>query len=94
MKLPGWTTGLWCGDVWKTICYLRCHRTDLRIFVLNVDMGLGKVMRRKAESYLNLSDKKLDEMTFKDLAMDKITLLNLKDESYFLNFWIIFDLRR
>ena len=41
MKVNGWT-GQWCGDVWKTVVYLKekySHNLDVR--VLNADFGLG-----------------------------------------------------
>ncbi len=85
LGLPGWT-GEWCGDVWKTICYLRSHRTDLRVFVLDCDYGLGIVTKGEADSCLNLSQMELNEMTYEDLVSDRRNLLNLKDESYLFEF--------
>lgn len=41
MNINGWT-GQWCGDVWKTVVYLKekyNHYLDVR--VLNADFGLG-----------------------------------------------------
>jgi Methyltransferase domain len=84
-SLPGWT-GEWCGDVWKTICHLRSHRTDLRVFVLDCDFGLGIVTRGEPDSRVNLSQKELSEMTYEDLAGDRENLLNLKDVSYLPEF--------
>jgi len=49
-KLPGWT-GVWCGDVWKTICNLRAFRDDLNVFVLDCDLGVGVITRGKPEHY-------------------------------------------
>jgi len=85
LELPGWT-GEWSGDVWKTICYLRSHRTDLRVFVLDCDYGLGIVTKGEADSCLNLSQSELNEMTYEDLVSDRRNLLNLKDESYLFEF--------
>jgi len=85
LELRGWT-GEWCGDVWRTICYLRSHRTDLRVFVLDCDYGLGIVTEGEADSCLNLSQEELKEMTYEDLVADRRNLLNLKDESYLLQF--------
>ncbi len=40
-NIPGWT-GAWCGDVWKTIAYLKKeHSENLDIIVLDTDLGLG-----------------------------------------------------
>lgn len=82
---PGWNSG-WCGDVWKTICYLRSQRKDLNVFVLDFDYGMGIVTRGKADSYLNLTQEELDKMTYDDLAKDRRNLLNLKDVSYLSEF--------
>jgi len=44
-NVEGWT-GAWCGDVWKTIVYLKqSFPDDLEISVLNTDMGLGIVRK-------------------------------------------------
>lgn len=85
LKISGWT-GEWCGDVWKTICYLRSQRKDLRVFVLDCDYGLGIVTRGEADSCLDLSEEELDKMTYEDLAGNRKKLLNLKDEAYFEKF--------
>jgi hypothetical protein len=85
LELPGWT-GEWCGDVWRTICYLRSHRADLRVFVLDCDYGLGIVTEGEADSCLDLSQEKLKEMTYESLVSDRRNLLNLKDESYLFQF--------
>jgi len=85
LELPGWN-GEWCGDVWKTICYLRSHRRDLKVFVLDCDYGLGIVTKGESDSCLNLSQKELNELTYENLVSDKINLLNLKDESYLFEF--------
>jgi hypothetical protein len=60
LSLPGWT-GEWCGDVWKTICYLRSHRNDLKIFVLDCDYGLGIVMRGEPDNDLDITEDELDK---------------------------------
>lgn len=80
LELPGWT-GQWCGNVWKTTCYLRSRRTDLRVFVLDSGHGLGIVTKGEPDSCLNLSQEDLNEMTYEDLVSDRRNLLNLKDES-------------
>jgi len=85
LNIPGWTPE-WCGDVWKTICYLRSQRNDLRVFVLDCDYGLGIVTRGKPDNRLNLSEEELNKMTVEDLLRDKTNLLNLKGESYLPEF--------
>jgi len=35
----------WNGDCWKVIPLLRAHRADLRVYTLDMDEGLGIIMR-------------------------------------------------
>jgi hypothetical protein len=85
LNVPGWD-GIWCGDVWKTICHLRIHHKDLRVFVLDCDFGLGVVMKGKSDLDLNLSQAELDKMTYDDVVNGKENFLNLKDENYLFEF--------
>jgi len=85
LKLPGWT-GEWCGDVWKTICYLRSQRQDLKVFVLDCDYGLGIITRGDPDSYLCLDLDTINQMTYDDLSARRKELLNLKDENYLFDF--------
>ena len=41
-KLPGCTES-WCGDVWKTVVFIRWQCSGLREFFLNTDCGMGIV---------------------------------------------------
>ena len=41
----------WTGDVWKSIFKLRCSRSDLSIFVVDVDFGCGVIRKGKQELY-------------------------------------------
>jgi hypothetical protein len=84
-KLPGWT-GDWCGDVWKTVCDLRSNRMDLKIFVLNCDLGLGIIMKGESRRCLRLTLEELNAMTFADFAARRENLLDLKSESYLADF--------
>ena len=81
MNLPGWT-GEWCGDVWKTIVYLRSQRPDLRVCVLNTDYGVGIVTRGEPENTLACSKEEIARMTYKDLDDARAKLLNIKDSKY------------
>ncbi len=84
-NMPGWT-GRWFGDVWKSVCFLRSQQSDLNVFVLDCDCGLGIVTRGAPENHLALSLDNLREMTYADLARDRERLLNLKSETYFSEF--------
>lgn len=72
MNIPGWA-GTWCGDVWKTVVYLkRKYSEALEIKVLNSDMGLG-IIQVKHSSTL---DRDLDPIVFNSVnAMDYRDLL-------------------
>jgi hypothetical protein len=76
----------WCGDVWKTICFLRSTRSDLRVFVLDTDYGLGIITRMKADECLGLSPEQIDAMTYDDLEKNRVELLGLKHKEYFFDF--------
>lgn len=84
-NLSSWTNE-WCGDVWKTICFLRSTRKDLRVFVLDTDYGLGIITRGDAEESLALSAAQVDAMTYDDLDRNREALLGLKNRDYFLEF--------
>ena len=77
LGIEGWTPN-WCGDVWKTICFLRSQRLDLKVFTLDFDFGIGIVMRGKPESMLDISENQLNLMTYEDLIKNKNSLLNIK----------------
>lgn len=85
LNLPGWTNE-WCGDVWKTICYLRSNRNDLKIFVLDSDYGLGIITKEEANATLDLSNSEIENMTYNEFYKNKNHLLNLTDESFFSEF--------
>ncbi|HEY7217090.1 MAG TPA: class I SAM-dependent methyltransferase [Candidatus Binatia bacterium] len=82
LKLPGWT-GEWCGDVWKAVCYLRSHRKDLSVFVLDCDYGLGFFRRGIPEVSFELDDATLLNLTYDDLVKNRKLFLNLKEAEYF-----------
>ena len=79
-------SGVWNGDVWKTIVYLRSYRYDINVFVMNCEHGLGIITNGKPEDMLNLSADEIDKMTFHDLDNDRERILNLKSPEYFLEF--------
>jgi hypothetical protein len=81
LRLPGWS-GVWCGEVWKTIVYLRVLRSDLRIFVLDCDLGIGIITKGVPESVSRLKLQDISAMTFTDLAGNRTDLINLKRVDY------------
>lgn len=78
---PGWT-GDWCGDVWKTIAYLRSTETNLNIFVLDCDMGVGILTQGTPETMLGFTKEDIDVCTYKDLDNRRQEILNLKNPEY------------
>lgn len=70
--------GVWSGDVWKAIVYLRSTRDDLRVAVLKCDMGVGVVRKGSPESRLPYSTEQIEALSYADLAADRERLLNLK----------------
>lgn len=85
LNLPGWT-GEWCGDVWKTICYLRSFEKDLNIFVLDCNYGMGIITRGKPEALLNFTEEDVNKLDYHDLANRRNELLNLKDQDFLIRF--------
>ena len=87
--VEGWT-GQWCGDVWKTIIYLReQYEGLLDVFVLNTDMGLG-VVKVKDKNVLDLKVdwelfRKVDAMNYEEMKSNPekiIGLRNVEDFAY------------
>lgn len=76
-NLPGWT-GDWCGDVWKTIVYLRSLDNNLRIFVLDCDMGVGIITRGSPDAMLDFTKEQIDSLSYRHLENRREELLNLK----------------
>ena len=87
MNIPDWE-GSWCGDVWKTIFYLRKHYMDLlNVQVLNTDLGLGLISPRGFNN-LDIDIKtdwfnKVDSLTYDELCSDPKNLIGLVDIDYF-----------
>ncbi len=78
--------GIWSGDVWKSIVYLRSLRRDLRVAVLRCDMGVGVVRKGIPESPLTYTPAQIEELSYSDLAADRKNLLNLKPPGYLSEF--------
>ncbi len=79
--------GFWNGDVWKTILHLRSLRDDINVFVLNCDHGLGVVTFGKPENKLNFTEAEIRSFTYSDLEKNRQQWLNLKDPSYFYEYF-------
>lgn len=85
-SIKGWD-GQWCGDVWKTIVYLKENYNDtLEIFVLDTDFGLGIVRFKNDEDYdleiNNESFNRINKLDFQYLMTNPQEIIMLKDKSY------------
>ena len=74
--------GIWSGDVWKSIVYLRSTRRDLKVAVLKCDTGVGVVRKGTPDSRLSYSPAQIQALNYSDLAADRKRLLNLKPPRY------------
>ena len=87
LGVPGWNSQ-WSGDVWKTIVHLRSCRDDLQVFVLDCDLGVGIVSRRRMQikthvPLLDYSAEGIAKLCYVDLDRQRKMLLNLKHPRYF-----------
>ena len=86
-NLESWT-GEWCGDVWKTVIYLRKNLSELlEVCVINTDFGLGivKIKDPNANNKFIIDEesfKEIDGLTYEELMQDKDALLDLKNAEY------------
>lgn len=85
LNLNGWT-GEWCGDVWKTICYLRSTQKQLRICVLDCDCGLGLITIGTPENKLSYSEQDICNLVYDNLNENRAEILNLKNPGFFEEF--------
>ena len=79
----------WNGDVWKAVVHLRSLRDDINVFVLDTDYGLGVVSFGNPEKKLAFSAEQIRNMSYEDLKANRKELLNLKDPSYFFDYFKI-----
>lgn len=82
--------GEWCGEVWKTIVYLKTLSSAIEVFVLDADYGLG-VLKILDPSYLPSSiDENLfnsiDKLSYEDFNNQREEVINLKPVSYLEQF--------
>ena len=83
-NLSGWT-GDWCGDVWKTIVYLRSLDNNLRIFVLDCDMGVGIITRGSPDAMLDFTEEQVDMLSYQHFENRRVELLNLKKPQFIVD---------
>ncbi|MGH2954297.1 MAG: class I SAM-dependent methyltransferase [Solirubrobacterales bacterium] len=74
-RLPGGEC--WCGDVWRTIVWLRAVRDDLEVHTFDTDFGVG-VVRRGSSKPLALDGAAVAALAYGDLERDRPGLLGLR----------------
>ena len=76
-------SGLWNGDVWKSIVKLRCNDPSLEINVVDVDWGVGVIRRGNSELY---TKNNLNEcLEYNYLNSNREELLNIISIDEFFN---------
>ncbi len=82
------TNTLWNGDVWKAILHLR-SRTDLNVFVLDCDHGLGIITRGKPEQVISYTQAQIEQLSYEEFDANRAAWLNLKKPEYFYEYFKI-----
>lgn len=87
LGIPGWKME-WCGDVWKTILYLKEEYADeLHVMVINTDYGLGIIRKKSFDMVpfeLNMElYNTINSYNYNYLSANPEILLNLKSVEYF-----------
>jgi hypothetical protein len=77
----------WNGDTWKAIVHLRSLRDDINVFVLDCDQGLGVVSYGEPESKLKFTQQEIKALTYEQLNENRKQWLNLKEPSYFFDYF-------
>ncbi len=90
LNIEGWN-GLWCGDVWKTIKYLKMQYPEsLDVFVLNADFGLGNVKvktREKLDLNINIDlFNEINKLDYNYLVSSPDIIIGLQDDLDLNNF--------
>lgn len=83
MGVKGWRRE-WCGDVWKTIVYLKNkYQKELEIIVLNTDYGLGIIKFEMKQNFsVDIDEELFNEIDKKDyefLESNPDKLLGLRE---------------
>lgn len=76
----------WNGDVWKTITHIRSLYSDLNVFVLDCDYGVGVVHRAIPEERLSFTTAEIEKLPYDYFNANRARLLNLKSPEYLKSF--------
>jgi hypothetical protein len=75
-------SGIWNGDVWKSIVKLRCTDPNLKINVIDTDWGIGLITKGKQEIYTKASLEECLEWNYFDKNRDEVLNIISVDEFY------------
>ncbi len=82
MGLPGWT-GAWCGDVYKTVLWLRSQRLDTVVDTVDTDFGVG-ILRWGTNAHpLRLSSDAIEDVGYDELIANQASYLGLVGAAQF-----------
>ena len=70
----------WTGDVWKAWAKLRAKRSDLKMYVVDVDFGCG-IIRKGRQDIIKIPV----DLTYKLLDENRKEILGLVNIDFFLN---------
>lgn len=79
--------GAWCGDVWKTVYYLKEYHSDiLEAFVIDTDFGLGIIMPKADFKNPPKIDRvkfnNVNHLLYSDMISDTKRFIDLKQADY------------
>lgn len=76
-------TGIWNGDVWKSIVKLRCTRPDLAVRVVDTDWGIGIIHPGSQQLYnIQSYDQIVNNWDYFDANREEILNIISLDEFY------------
>ena len=72
MQLVPRVTGLWNGDVWKSVAKLRCTEPNLEVCVVDADWGVGVVKKGTQELYTKATLEECLDYKYFDANRDEL----------------------
>ena len=75
-------TGIWNGDVWKSIVKLRCTDPTLEINVIDTDWGVGVIRKGTSDIYTKTSLEECLEWNYFDLNRESLLNIISVDEFF------------
>lgn len=80
MQLVPRKTGMWNGDVWKSLVRLRCTNSKLQIGTVDTDWGVGIIQFGEQEIYAKASlEQCLDYFYFDKHREDLLNIISVED---------------